>query len=196
MLWKTHQILGIKKLSAVALGIYQIGTLVWFLQENMILQLTNQLQIEGEEKRKLHVVIEEQERCYIFSPFEFLWPVGSQRFKISLSCMIIKSNKCFKYGFFSCSTVCMLNCRRNVHLLKVSLWYFIRAQSSMIIKVTILLPHKINWRKKKKRKKLKRTFCLTVHLATWLPNCGCLIGNFSRKFSCQNFSYSPQQPNW
>ena len=33
-----------------------------FLQENMILQLTNQLQIEGEEKRKLHVVIEEQER--------------------------------------------------------------------------------------------------------------------------------------
>ena len=33
-----------------------------FLQENMILQLTNQLQIEGDEKRKLHVVIEEQER--------------------------------------------------------------------------------------------------------------------------------------
>ena len=33
-----------------------------FVQENMILQLTNQLQIEGEEKRKLHVVIEEQER--------------------------------------------------------------------------------------------------------------------------------------
>ena len=28
----------------------------------MILQLTNQLQIEGEEKRKLHIVIEEQER--------------------------------------------------------------------------------------------------------------------------------------
>ena len=33
-----------------------------FVQENMILQLTNQLQIEGEEKRKLHVVIEQQER--------------------------------------------------------------------------------------------------------------------------------------
>lgn len=30
----------------------------------MILQLTNQLQIEGEEKRKLHVVIEEQESLY------------------------------------------------------------------------------------------------------------------------------------
>ncbi|XP_020628838.1 coiled-coil domain-containing protein 171-like isoform X1 [Orbicella faveolata] len=33
-------------------------------KENMILQLTNQLQIEGEEKRKLHVVIEEQESLY------------------------------------------------------------------------------------------------------------------------------------
>lgn len=33
-------------------------------KENMILQLTNRLQIEGEEKRKLHVVIEEQESLY------------------------------------------------------------------------------------------------------------------------------------
>ncbi|KAJ7371526.1 hypothetical protein OS493_024866 [Desmophyllum pertusum] len=33
-------------------------------KENMILHLTNQLQIEGEEKRKLHVVIEEQESLY------------------------------------------------------------------------------------------------------------------------------------
>lgn len=40
----------------------------------MILQLTSQLQIEGEEKRKLHVVIEEQERWKFITLIIFFVP--------------------------------------------------------------------------------------------------------------------------
>ena len=39
------------------------------LQESMTIQLTNQLQLEGEEKRKLHNIIQEEER---YSRFDFL----------------------------------------------------------------------------------------------------------------------------